>query len=65
MVIMEYSCLDFGLLEDFVHFVDAEFDFSSFVDVVPCSFCKGHDNWARVSTYKRNCPQRPQAWQHP
>ena len=41
---MEYSCFYFGplgvekkvsTLEDFVHFVDAEFDFSSFADVLP------------------------------
>ena len=40
---MEYSFFDFGplgvekkvpTLENFVHFVDAKFDFSSFVDVV-------------------------------
>ena len=40
---MEYSCFDFGhfgvekkvtKLQDFVHFVDAEFDFSSFADVL-------------------------------
>ena len=40
---MKYSCFDFGplgvekkvsTLEDFVHFVDAKFDFSSFADVV-------------------------------
>ena len=38
---MEYSCFDFGhfgvektTLQDFVHLVDAEFDFSSFADVL-------------------------------
>ena len=40
---MEYSCFDFrplgvekkvSMLEDFVHFVDDEFDFSSFADVL-------------------------------
>ena len=40
---MEYSCFDFGplgvdkkesTLEKFVHFVDDEFDFSSFADVL-------------------------------
>ena len=39
VIMMEYSCFDFGplgvekkvsILEDFVHFVDDEFDFSSF-----------------------------------
>ena len=42
-IMMEYSCFDFGhfcvekkvtTLQDFVHFVDAEFDFSSFADVL-------------------------------
>ena len=40
---MEYSCFDFGplgvekkvsTLEDFFHFVDAEFDFSAFADLL-------------------------------
>ena len=38
---MEYSCFDFGhfgvektTLQDFVHLVDAEFDFCSFADVL-------------------------------
>ena len=40
---MEYSCFDFGhfgvekkvtTLQDFVHLVDAEFDFSSLADVL-------------------------------
>ena len=42
-IMMEYSCFDFcplgvekkvSMLEDFVHFVDDEFDFSSFADVL-------------------------------
>ena len=42
-IMMKYSCFDFGplgvekkvsTLEDFVHFVDAEFDFSAFDDLL-------------------------------
>ena len=42
-IMMEYSCFDFGhfgvekkvtTLQDFVHFVDAEFDFSTFADML-------------------------------
>ena len=54
---MEYSCFDFNFLEvdkkvssleDFIHFIDDEFEFYSFSDVFVMR--KGCCKWTRLST---------------
>ena len=57
---MECSCFDFdflevdkkvSFLEDFIHFIDAEFEFESFSDVYSVVVMrKGCCNWTRLST---------------
>ena len=56
-ILMEYSCFDFNFLEvdkkvssleDFIHFIDDEFEVESFSDVFVMR--KGCCKWTRLST---------------
>ena len=66
-IMMEHACFDFtplgvdkklNTLEDFLHFIDVEFDFTSFADVIMCKRCCYRTG---VSSREKHRPQRPEA----
>ena len=67
-IMMEFSYFDFchfgiekevNTLEDFIHFVDADFDFSSFANMFNIGLHNRCCCWARVFAQKGHCPPRP------
>ena len=70
-IMMGHSCFDFtpfgvdkilNTLEEFLHFIDAEFDFTSF----PCILllCATRDVVTGVSSREKHHPQRPKTREH-